>query len=54
MKGSYLMLSPSGKIISNSDGSYRTFEFDDFLGNPESVMDVSKYQGREAVYDWYK
>ena len=54
MEGSYLMLSPSGKIISNSDGSYQTFKFDDFLSNPKSVVDVSKYLGREAVYDWYK
>jgi len=54
MINSYFMLSPSGKIISNSDDSYQTFEFDDFLSNSKSVMDVSKYLGRGAVYDWYK
>ncbi len=54
MKDSYVMLSPSGKIISNSGGRYRSFEFDDFLSDPQSVVDIGKYLGRDAVYDWKK
>lgn len=54
MKGSYLILSPSGKVISNSSGSYQTFEFDDFLNNPENVVDIGKYLERDGLYDWNK
>ena len=54
MTGSYVILSPSGKIISNSGGRYQTFEFDDFLSNPQCVVDVGKYLGRGGVYDWKK
>ena len=50
----YVILSPSGKIISNSGGRYQTFEFDDFLSNPQCVVDVGKYLGRGGVYDWKK
>lgn len=54
MKDSYVMLSPSGKITSNSDGIYQTFEFDNFVRNPQSVVNMDKYLRRDAVYDWRK
>lgn len=54
MKGSYLILSPSGKIISNSSGSYHTIEFNEFMNNPESVVDIGKYLERDGLYDWKK
>ncbi len=54
MRGSYFILSPSGKVISNSSGSYQTFEFDDFLNNPETVVDIGKYLERDGLYDWKK
>ena len=54
MKGSYLILSPSGKVISNASGSYRTIEFNDFMNNPESVVDIGKYLERDGLYDWKK
>lgn len=54
MKGSYLILSPSGKVISNSNASYQILEFDDFLNNPENTVDISKYLERNGLYDWEK
>ena len=54
MKGSYLILSPSGKVISNSSGLYQTFEFDDFLNEPENVVDIGKYIEKDGLYDWKK
>jgi len=54
MKDSYLILSPSGKVIINSSGSYHSIEFNDFLNNPESVVDIGKYLERDGLYDWKK
>ncbi len=54
MKGSYMILSPSAKVISNSSGSYQTFELDDFLKKPDSIVNISKYMKRGGIYEWTK
>lgn len=52
MIGSYLILDPSGKVLSNSDGKYTPFELDEFLLNPALVVDSKKYVERDGVYAW--
>lgn len=50
MKGSYLILSPSGKVIDNSSGLYNLFNLEDFIQSPDKFMDVDKYLKRDGVY----
>ncbi len=52
MIGSYLILDPAGKVLSNSNGRYTPFDLDDFLENPASIVDSKKYIDREGVYAW--
>jgi len=52
MIGSYLILDPSGKVLSNRDGKYTPFDLDDFLLNPAVVIDSRKYVERDGVYAW--
>jgi radical S-adenosyl methionine domain-containing protein 2 len=52
MIGSYLILDPSGKVLSNNGGKYTPFELDEFLLDSSIVVDSNKYIGREAVYAW--
>ncbi|AFV24491.1 hypothetical protein Mpsy_2287 [Methanolobus psychrophilus R15] len=52
MIGSYLILDPAGKVLSNGDGKYTPFELDQFLLNPAVVVNSRKYVGREGVYAW--
>jgi hypothetical protein len=52
MIGSYLILDPAGKVLSNGDGKYTPFELDQFLLNPAVVINSRKYVGREGVYAW--
>lgn len=52
MIGSYLILDPAGKVLSNSDGKYTPFELDEFLLNPALVVDSKKYVERDGVYAW--
>ena len=52
MLGSYLILDPSGKVLSNSDGKYTPFDLDDFLMNPAVAVDSKKYVERDGVYAW--
>ncbi|MDY0385976.1 MAG: viperin family antiviral radical SAM protein [Methanolobus sp.] len=52
MIGSYLILDPAGKVLSNSDGKYTPFELDEFLLNPAVVIDSKKYVERDGVYAW--
>lgn len=52
MIGSYLILGPSGEVISNKGGEYTPFELDHVLKNPAIVIDSKKYIHREGVYAW--
>ncbi|WP_255335015.1 viperin family antiviral radical SAM protein [Methanosarcina sp. KYL-1] len=52
MIGSYFILSPSGKVISNEGGSYGTFEFEEFLEKQTSVINIEKYVNRGGLYEW--
>lgn len=52
MIGSYLILDPSGKVLSNNDGKYTPFELDEFLLDPSVVVDSEKYVKRDGVYAW--
>jgi radical S-adenosyl methionine domain-containing protein 2 len=52
MIGSYLILDPSGHILSNKGGEYTPFELEHVLKNPSVVIDSKKYVGREGIYAW--
>lgn len=52
MIGSYLILDPSGEVISNKGREYTPFELDRVLKNPAIVIDSKKYVGRDGVYAW--
>ncbi len=52
MIGSYFILSPSGKVVSNEGGSYSTFEFEEFLEKQTRVINVEKYVNRGGLYKW--
>ncbi|MFY1110221.1 MAG: viperin family antiviral radical SAM protein [Methanosarcinaceae archaeon] len=52
MIGSYFILSPSGKVISNEGGSYSTFEFEEFLEKQINAINVEKYVNRGGLYEW--
>ena len=52
MIGSYLILDPSGHVLSNKGGEYTPFELEHVLKNPSVVIDSKKYIGRDGVYAW--
>jgi len=52
MLASYFMLSPSGKAMSNMDGSNRTFLPLESIADISQVTDVDQYFGRGALYPW--
>lgn len=52
MISSYLIIDPSGQVLSNKGGEYTPFELDDVLKNPALVLDSKKYIHREGVYVW--
>lgn len=52
MIGSYLILDPAGKVLSNSDGKYTSFELDEFLLNPAVVVNSKKYVKRGGIFAW--
>jgi radical S-adenosyl methionine domain-containing protein 2 len=51
---SYLMISPSGLVMSNMDGANRTFLSlcDINSDNLSQIMDVQQYLERDAIYPW--
>ncbi len=53
MIGSYLMFDPLGRWMVNTGGRKRFLPFDLLIHNGlESEIDISKYCGRGAIYDW--
>lgn len=53
MVGSYLMLDPIGMWMVNKDYKKCFLPFDTLVkGGMESNVDLDKYYGRDAVYDW--
>lgn len=50
---SYLMFDPLGRWMVNDHSTKRFLPFDQLLRNgPESIIEIQKYNGRGAVYDW--
>ncbi len=50
---SYLMFDPIGRWMVNSDGVQYFLPFEQLVREgPDSVLDVNRYYGRGAVYDW--
>lgn len=53
MISSYLMFDPMGRWMVDSGGEKRFLPFDQLLRDGlENEVDVSRYYGRNAVYDW--
>ncbi len=52
MIASYFMLAPSGRAMSNRDGTNRTFLTLKTIADLSRVTDVGQYLGRGALYPW--
>ena len=53
MTCSYLMFDPLGRWMTDDNGEKRFRPFEELVANGmESVVDVKRYYGRKAVYDW--
>ena len=53
MIGTYLMFDPLGRWMTNDGGEKKFRPFEELLRDGmESVLDVDRYYGRKAVYEW--
>ena len=53
MIGSYLMFDPLGRWMVNKGGEKRFLPFEQLVRNGmESELEISRYYGRNAIYDW--
>ncbi|WNY25252.1 viperin family antiviral radical SAM protein [Methanolapillus millepedarum] len=54
MIGSYLMISPDGKLQTNINGRLEYFNFENIIKmNKLNFIDIKKYFRRGAIYEWH-